>query len=158
MYLYTAPRAKSFGFEFYSPKRRFLIARQRHLFNLIDPTNHQPNWIKMSQYWRNIIFLQEAMESFASPDEFMMKLTKIWTIFKTVRPSIFCQNKKKLVIKNNHFNTKLCTTLRSPRKLDWTNAILRARCPAFRECAFCHVWMVGVGVTCGQPKGVGLGI
>ena len=63
---------------------------------------------------RLLVNTQEAMESFAFPDEFMMKLAKIWTIFKTDRQSTFVKIEK-LLVNTNHFNTKLWTTLRSPR-------------------------------------------
>ena len=36
--------------------------------------------------------------------------------------------------------------------------MLLPSCPAFRGGTFCHIWMVGIGVTCGQPKGVERGI
>ena len=36
--------------------------------------------------------------------------------------------------------------------------ILCWRYPAFRPARCCQIWMVGVGVTCDQPKGVKLGI
>ena len=36
--------------------------------------------------------------------------------------------------------------------------ILWSKCPAFRWGTFCQIWMVGLGVTFGQPKGVKLGI
>ena len=36
--------------------------------------------------------------------------------------------------------------------------ILWSRCPAFRWGTFCQIWMVGLGVTFGQPKGFKLGI
>ena len=54
------------------------------------------------------------MESFAFPDEFLMKLAKVWTIFKTDSRAFFVKIEK-LLVKNNHFNIKLWATLRSPR-------------------------------------------
>ena len=36
--------------------------------------------------------------------------------------------------------------------------MLSPSCSAFREGTFCHIRMVGIGVTCGQPKGVERGI
>ena len=71
--------------------------------------------VNQSRPFEQIIYTQEAMESFAFPDEFMMKLTKIWTFFKTNRQSIFLVKIEELLVKNNHFNTKLWITFRSPR-------------------------------------------
>ena len=45
-------------------------------------------------FQKHTYITQEAMESFAFPDEFMMKLAKIWTIFKTDRRSIFVKIEK----------------------------------------------------------------
>ena len=79
---------------------------------------------------------------------------RTWTFAsKTISRNIFSEqpifswNASKLLVLNcvNHSEQKLWTTFRSHRKAG-------ARCPAFRWCAFCQIWMLGVGVTSEQPK------
>ena len=60
------------------------------------------------------------MESFAFPDEFMRKLKmKKMTFFQHCQTEHFLSNSvkiEKLLVKKNHLDTKLWTTLRSPWK------------------------------------------